>query len=75
MAESSITYLLNRFADFLRTEIPNHGDVHEEIIRAKGSLERSMAHLQVADSLEETDDEVEVWIKQIRDAAHEIRCS
>ncbi|KAK4787225.1 hypothetical protein SAY86_011058 [Trapa natans] len=72
MAESSVSYLLNRFSDFLRTEIQNLGDVHGEVISAKESLERIKAHLQVAESLEETDHEVEVWIKQIRDAAHEM---
>ncbi|KAK4787904.1 hypothetical protein SAY86_011737 [Trapa natans] len=72
MAESSVSYLLNRFADFLRTEVQNLGDVHGEVSSAKESLERVKAHLQVADSLEEVDHEVEVWIKQIRDAAHDM---
>ncbi|KAK4786932.1 hypothetical protein SAY86_010765 [Trapa natans] len=72
MAESSVIYLLSRFSDFLRTEVQNLGDVQEEIICAKGSLERIKAHLKVADCLEEADEEVKVWINQTRDAAHDM---
>lgn len=73
MAESSVAFLLSKLASFLENDFQLFGDqLNEEIMSAQGVFERIKAHLRIADSLEDTDEEVRVWIKQIRDASHDM---
>ncbi|XP_050377405.1 disease resistance protein RPM1-like [Argentina anserina] len=75
MAESSVKYLLEKLAAIFEND--DHllgvlfGSVREEGVYLRGEFERMKAFLRTADTLLETDQEVEVWVKQVRDVAHE----
>ncbi|KAM7256909.1 hypothetical protein ACFE04_012650 [Oxalis oulophora] len=67
MAETAVVYTLGRLADGLQL-------VHEtggEVANLRGKHELMVAFLKVADSLEGADEEIKVWVKQIRDVALE----
>ncbi|XP_030474434.2 disease resistance protein RPM1-like [Syzygium oleosum] len=72
MAEGSLTYLLNKLAQFVENEVQFLTGSQEEALSVRGELERVRAFLRVADSPEESDDEVKVWVKQLRDTAHDM---
>lgn len=75
MAESSVIFLLEKLATIFEND--DHllgvlfGGVREEAVYLRGDFERMRAFLRTADALQETDQEVEVWVKQVRDIAHE----
>ncbi|PRQ19012.1 putative P-loop containing nucleoside triphosphate hydrolase, leucine-rich repeat domain, L [Rosa chinensis] len=75
MAESSVIYLLEKLADIFENDDHLLGvlfrGVREEGVYLRGEFERMRAFLRTADALQETDQEVEVWVKQVRDVAHE----
>ncbi|XP_061962914.1 disease resistance protein RPM1-like [Populus nigra] len=71
MAESAVTFLLEKLAPLFENELQLLRGGREEIVYVRGELERIRAFLRVADTLEESDEEVKVWVKQIRDVAHE----
>nr|TKR85418.1 disease resistance protein RPM1-like [Populus alba] len=71
MAESAVTFLLEKLAPLFENELQSLRGGGEEIVYVRGELERIRAFLRVADTLEERDEEVKVWVKQIRDVAHE----
>ncbi|XP_039168448.1 disease resistance protein RPM1-like [Eucalyptus grandis] len=72
MAESPVTYLLNKLAQFVENELQLLTGTQEEALLVRGELERIRAFLRVADSLEESDDEVRVWVKQLRNTAYDM---
>ncbi|KAF7849694.1 hypothetical protein BT93_L0378 [Corymbia citriodora subsp. variegata] len=72
MAESPVTFLLNKLTQFFENEMWFLTDTREEALSVKGELEHVRASLRVADSLEETDDEVKVWVKQLRNTAYDM---
>ncbi|KAK3429798.1 hypothetical protein EUGRSUZ_E01294, partial [Eucalyptus grandis] len=61
MAESPVTYLLNKLAQFVENELQLLTGTQEEALLVRGELERVRAFLRVTDSLDESDDEVRVW--------------
>ncbi|KAK4741284.1 hypothetical protein SAY87_024872 [Trapa incisa] len=65
MAESLVSALLPKLTTF----IDNVVQYQEELKSMRSEMERIRAFLRVADSLEETDEEVKVWVRQIRDIA------
>ncbi|OWM64994.1 disease resistance protein RPM1-like [Punica granatum] len=67
MAESLVSILLPKLTSFIENEV----QYREEVISVRAELERIRAFLRVADSLEETNEEVKVWVKQIRDIAYD----
>ncbi|KAJ7011071.1 disease resistance protein RPM1-like [Populus alba x Populus x berolinensis] len=69
MAESAVTFLLEKLAPLFENELQSLRGGGEEIVYVRGELERIRAFLRVADTLEERDEEVKVWVKQIRDVA------
>ncbi|KAJ4837273.1 hypothetical protein Tsubulata_017330 [Turnera subulata] len=71
MAESAVNFLLDKLAPFFEKEVQLLRGGREEIVYVRGELERMKAFLKIADSLEESDEEVKVWVKQIRDVAHD----
>lgn len=71
MAESPVIYLLGKLASFCENEIQHMREGREELIALRGEFERIKAFLRVADSMEEHNEEVKVWIKQIREVAYE----
>ncbi|KAL7188060.1 hypothetical protein ACSBR1_037997 [Camellia fascicularis] len=71
MAETAVFNLLANFSLFLQREVNLLSGVREEIEYIRDEFERKMAFLRVADSMEENDLELKVWVKQVRDAAYD----
>ncbi|KAM5573615.1 hypothetical protein ABKV19_013248 [Rosa sericea] len=71
MSESAVSFLLNKISPFLANGIQLWGGVGEELIYLNGELEHMRALLKNADAMEESDEELKVWVKQIRDVAHD----
>ncbi|XP_010056223.2 disease resistance protein RPM1 [Eucalyptus grandis] len=70
MAEIAVNYLLGKLKDFLENGVLL-GGAEEEVPLVKRQLEYVRASLRVADSLEESDEEVKVWVKQLREIAYD----
>ncbi|XP_009346318.2 disease resistance protein RPM1-like [Pyrus x bretschneideri] len=71
MAESAVKFLLDKVAPLFENDLQLLGGVREEIVYLRGELERMTAFLRVADAFEESDEEVKVWVNQVRDIAHD----
>ncbi|KAM5573619.1 hypothetical protein ABKV19_013251 [Rosa sericea] len=72
MAESAVKFLLDKLAPLFENDLQLlRGGVREEIVYLRGELERMTAFLRVADASEESDEELKVWVKQLRDIAHD----
>ncbi|PQP97203.1 disease resistance protein RPM1-like [Prunus yedoensis var. nudiflora] len=71
MAESAVTFLLNKISPFFENRVQLLRGVREELVYLKGELERMKAFLRDADVMEESDEELKVWVKQVRDVAHD----
>ncbi|XWS49322.1 hypothetical protein CRYUN_Cryun13aG0153800 [Craigia yunnanensis] len=72
MAESAVNLVLGKLAAFFEKEMQLLRGGRDNVAYVRGELERIKAFLRVADALEETDEEVKVWVKQIRDVAHDM---
>ncbi|KAI4328010.1 hypothetical protein L6164_020407 [Bauhinia variegata] len=72
MAESAVNFLLQRLQTIVENEVKIITGNLEEVVYLKGRLELLTAFLRVADALEESDEELKVWVKQLRDVVHEI---
>ncbi|KAK2662630.1 hypothetical protein Ddye_001204 [Dipteronia dyeriana] len=72
MAESAVMFVLEKLTPFFENELQLLNGSREEVVYAKGELERMKVFLRIADTLEDTDEEVKVWVKQIREVAHDI---
>ncbi|KAK8578984.1 hypothetical protein V6N13_142224 [Hibiscus sabdariffa] len=72
MAESAVQFLLEKLAPLFEKEMQLLRGGREEVAYVRGELERMRAFLRVADALEDTDEELKVWVKQIRDIAHDM---
>lgn len=77
MAESAVLFLLDKLANLVETKVQLVKGVWEEIAYLRGELERTSAFLKDADKVEETSDnqELKVWVKQVREVAHEQKMS
>ncbi|KAI7990026.1 Disease resistance protein RPM1 [Camellia lanceoleosa] len=73
MAEIAVLHLLANFAPFLQGEVNLLSGVREEMEDIRDEFERMSAFLKVADAKEESDPELKVWIKQVRDAAYDTK--
>ncbi|PSS01364.1 Disease resistance protein [Actinidia chinensis var. chinensis] len=71
MAEAAVINLLANIAPFFREEVNLLSGVREEIEYIRDEFERMTAFLRVADAREESDPQLKVWVKQVRDAAHD----
>ncbi|KAL7188077.1 hypothetical protein ACSBR1_038014 [Camellia fascicularis] len=71
MAEIAVLHLLANFAPFLQEEVNLLSEVQEDMEDIRDEFERMSAFLKVADAKEESDLELKVWIKQVRDAAYD----
>jgi hypothetical protein len=67
MADSPVSYLLDRLTWLLQEEVNLQRGVREDVRYIKDELERHKAILMVADSLEDKDLELKVWVKRVRD--------
>ncbi|KAK2995035.1 hypothetical protein RJ640_024478 [Escallonia rubra] len=71
MAEIAVSFLLNELAVFLHDEKSLLGGVREEAEYIRAKLEQMRAFLSKADAKEESDPQLKVWIKQVRDVAYD----
>ncbi|CAJ2647091.1 unnamed protein product [Trifolium pratense] len=72
MADSPVSFLLDRLTWLLTEEVNLQRGVREDVQYVKDELERHKAILMVADSLEDKDPELKVWVKRVRDIAHDM---
>ncbi|MCH86423.1 disease resistance protein, partial [Trifolium medium] len=72
MADSPVSFLLDRLTWLLQEEVNLQRGVREDVQYIKDELERHKAILMVADSLEDKDPELKVWVKRVRDIAHDM---
>ncbi|PON94743.1 LRR domain containing protein [Trema orientale] len=71
MAESPVTFLVDKLAAFFESEVNLFRGVPEEVVSLKGDLEQMKAFLRIADALQESDEELSLWVRQVRDIAYE----
>jgi disease resistance protein RPM1 len=69
MADSPVSFLLDRLTWLLQEEVNLQRGVREDVRYIKDELERHKAILMVADSLEDKDPELKVWVRRVRDIA------
>ncbi|KAJ0112101.1 hypothetical protein Patl1_03610 [Pistacia atlantica] len=72
MAETAVMFVLDKLTPFLANEVQLISGGREEVVYVRAELERMKVFLRIFDRLDETDEEVKVWVKQIRDVAHDI---
>ncbi|KAL7166668.1 hypothetical protein ACSBR2_037353 [Camellia fascicularis] len=71
MAESAVTFLLRKLGSLIEEELKSLGGVKGEIVFIRDELESMRAFLRVADAIEDSDAEIQAWVKQVRDVAHD----
>ncbi|XP_022717060.1 disease resistance protein RPM1-like isoform X2 [Durio zibethinus] len=72
MAEIAVNLVLEKLAAFFEKEMQMLRGGREDVAYVRGEMERIKAFLRMADALEDTDDEVKIWVKQLRDVAHDM---
>ncbi|KAH7851981.1 hypothetical protein Vadar_019107 [Vaccinium darrowii] len=71
MAEAAVLNLLSNFAPYLNVEMNQLTGVRDEIEFIRDEFERMTHFLRVADAVEESQPELKVWVKQVREAAYD----
>ncbi|KAA8521200.1 hypothetical protein F0562_011865 [Nyssa sinensis] len=71
MAESTVTFLLHKLAALPVEELKLLKGVRRELEYIGDELERMTAFLRVADAMEVCDQEIKVWVKQVRDVVYD----
>ncbi|KAF8394119.1 hypothetical protein HHK36_020324 [Tetracentron sinense] len=71
MAESAVTFVLERFVPFLEQEVNRLRGVWGEVEYIRDELESIRGFLRDADAREESE-EVKAWVNQVRDIAYDI---
>ncbi|KAL5560137.1 hypothetical protein UlMin_036348 [Ulmus minor] len=71
MAESAVTFLVEKLSSLLAKEVNLLGGVRSEVAAARDELERIKAFLRAADASEDEDEEIKVWVKQVREVAYD----
>lgn len=72
MADSSVSFLLDKLTWLLQEEVNLQRGIREDVQYIKDELERHKAILMLADSLEDKDPELKVWVKRVRDIAQDM---
>ncbi|KAM5573623.1 disease resistance protein RPM1-like [Rosa sericea] len=72
MAESVVTFLVDRLTTLLEEEAKLLSGIREQVEDLVDELERIKAFLRVADAKEDSNPQLKVWVKQVRDVAHEM---
>ncbi|THG06532.1 hypothetical protein TEA_018381 [Camellia sinensis var. sinensis] len=70
MAESAVAFLLTKLGSLIQEELKSLGGVKGEIVFIGDELESMRAFLRVANAIEDSDPEIQAWVKQVRDVAH-----
>ncbi|KAG8391292.1 hypothetical protein BUALT_Bualt01G0172800 [Buddleja alternifolia] len=72
MAECAVEFVLEKLKTFLEeVKVNLMKDVKQEVEYVRDELERMTAFLRVADAAEDSDPELKLWVKQVRDVAYE----
>ncbi|XP_062095834.1 disease resistance protein RPM1-like [Humulus lupulus] len=71
MAESVVSFLLEKFSSLLEDEVKLLSGVRDEVVFVKNELDRIRAFLRSADAKEDQDEEIKVWVKQVREVAYD----
>ncbi|KAL7188078.1 hypothetical protein ACSBR1_038015 [Camellia fascicularis] len=71
MAETAVFHLLAKLGPFLQGEVNLLSGVREAMEDIRDEFERMSVFLRVADAKEESDPQLKVWVKQVRDAAYD----
>ncbi|KAK6162922.1 hypothetical protein DH2020_002763 [Rehmannia glutinosa] len=71
MAECAVGFVLDKITTLQEEKVNLIKDVKQEIEYVRDELERMTAFLRVADAAEDSDPELKVWVKQVRDVAYE----
>lgn len=66
-----MSFLLERLKPVFENKLKLFIGVEAEVIYLKAQLELIRAFLRAADVFEETDEELKVWVRQVRDVVHE----
>ncbi|KAF8017619.1 hypothetical protein BT93_H2725 [Corymbia citriodora subsp. variegata] len=72
MAESAVSFLIEKLALFIEKEGNLWKGVCGEIELIRDEFERMKAFLERAESSEDDDPELKVWVKQVRDVAYDV---
>ncbi|OMO52884.1 NB-ARC domain-containing protein [Corchorus capsularis] len=72
MAETAVSFLLGKLGPFLVEQARTLRGVEAKAQWIKDELERINAFLRVADENAETNPQLKVWVKQVRDIAYDI---
>jgi len=72
MADSSVSFLLDKLTWLLQEEVNLQRGVREDVQYIKDELEHHKAILMVADSKEDKDPELKVWVKRVRVIAQDM---
>ncbi|KAF7849204.1 hypothetical protein BT93_L1084 [Corymbia citriodora subsp. variegata] len=72
MAESAVSFLIEKLALFIEKEGNLWKGVYGEIELIRDEFERMKAFLERAESSEDDDPELKVWVKQVRDVAYDV---
>ncbi|CAA2959816.1 disease resistance RPM1-like [Olea europaea subsp. europaea] len=71
MAESAVTFVLEKLTVLLEEKVNLVKNVRQEVEYIRDELERMIAFIGVADAAEDDDPELKVWVKQVRDVAYD----
>ncbi|XP_062096800.1 disease resistance protein RPM1-like [Humulus lupulus] len=71
MAESVVSFLLEKFSSLLEDEAKLLSGVRDEVVFVKNELDRMRAFLRSADATEDHVEEIKVWVKQVREVAYD----
>ena len=72
MADSSVSFLLDKLSSLLEAEVKLQRGVREDVQHIKYELEGYKGILRVADALEDKNPELKAWVKRVRDVAHDM---
>ncbi|KAL7246929.1 hypothetical protein ACSBR2_001941 [Camellia fascicularis] len=72
MAENMVTFLLRKLGSLVEEELKLLGGVRREFLFIRDELESMTAFLRVADAIEDSDLEIQAWVKYVREVAYNI---
>ncbi|CAL5333776.1 unnamed protein product [Camellia sinensis] len=71
MAQSAVAFLLTKLGSLIEEELKSLRGVKGEIVFIRDELQSMSAFLRVADAIEDTDPEIQAWVNQVREVAHD----
>ncbi|KAL7187979.1 hypothetical protein ACSBR1_037925 [Camellia fascicularis] len=71
MAQSAVAFFLTKLGSLIEEELKLLGRVKGEIVFIRDELQSMSAFLRVADAIEDSDPEIQAWVKQVREVAHD----